>query len=83
MAKRLHQTDGPPFSVNRHTGWSIGSDGLTSAGQNELLKQIGRQLQADYQDVLKEPAPDRLRELVEKLEASSRRSRGDPSDQDF
>ncbi|MXQ09955.1 NepR family anti-sigma factor [Microvirga makkahensis] len=69
MPKRLHQADGPPFSVNRRTVWSIGSNGLTEAGQNELLKNIGRQLQANYQDVLKEPAPDQIQELLDRLEA--------------
>jgi hypothetical protein len=83
MSKRLHQADGPPYSVNRHTTWSIGSNGLTAAGQNELLKHIGRQLQADYQHVLKEPAPDRIRELLERLEAHSYRSDADPDGEDF
>ncbi len=71
MSKRLHQADGPPYSVNRQTPWSIDSNGLTAAGQNELLKHIGRQLQVDYQDVLKEPAPDHIQDLLERLEACS------------
>ncbi|WP_445503136.1 NepR family anti-sigma factor [Microvirga sp. G4-2] len=71
MPKRFQQADGPPYPVDRHSGWSIGANGLTAAGQNELLKQIGRQLQSDYQDILKEPAPDRIRELLERLEARS------------
>ena len=70
MPKRLHQ-NGPPHPASRHTAWSIGSNGLTTAGQSELLRNIGRQLQADYQDVLREPAPDRIRELLERLEARS------------
>jgi len=78
MPKRLHQADGPPYSVNRQTAWSIDSNGLTAAGQNELLKHIGRQLQADFQDVLKEPAPDHIQELLERLEACST-SLDDPS----
>lgn len=84
MPKRFHGADGPPYSVGRLSGWSIGSNSLTSAGQQELLKHIGRQLQADYQDVLKEPAPDRIRDLLERLEARSR-SRGDddPGDDDL
>jgi Anti-sigma factor NepR len=69
MPKRFQRGDGPPHTVGRHGGWSIGSNGLTTAGQNELLKQIGRQLQSDYQDLLKEPAPDRIRDLVRRLEA--------------
>ncbi|WP_134497966.1 NepR family anti-sigma factor [Microvirga pakistanensis] len=73
MPKRLHQGNGPPYPANRHSAWSIGSNGLTAAGQNELLKHIGRQLQADYQDVLKEPAPDRIRDLVRMLESRSDR----------
>jgi hypothetical protein len=71
MPKRFQQADGPPYSVGRHAGWSIGANSLTAAGQNELLKQIGRQLQSDYQDILKEPAPERIRELLERLEARS------------
>jgi hypothetical protein len=69
MPKRFHQADGPPYSLNKHPGWSIGANGLTAAGQSELLKQIGRQLQSDYQDMLKEPAPDRIKELLKRLEA--------------
>jgi len=68
MPKRFQQADGPP-SLGRHVGWSIGANGLTAAGQNELLKQIGRQLQADYQDMLKEPTPARIMELLRRLEA--------------
>jgi hypothetical protein len=77
MPKRLQQADGPPYSMGRHAGWSIDANGLTAAGQNELLKQIGRQLQSDYQDVLKEPAPDRIRELLERLEARSNHTDGE------
>lgn len=69
MPKRFQQGDGPPSSLGRHVSWSIGANGLTSAGQSELLKQIGRQLQADYQDILKEPAPARITELLKRLEA--------------
>jgi hypothetical protein len=49
-------------------GWSIGSNGLTAAGRAELLKNLGRQLQMDYQGILEEPAPDRIRHLLERLE---------------
>lgn len=78
MPKRLHQADGPPYSPGRLGGWSIGSNGLSSTGQNELLKQIGRQLQADYQNVLNEPAPDRIQDLLKRLEAKS-----EPRDDDY
>jgi hypothetical protein len=67
MPKRLHQPNGSTFPLGRHTDWSIDSNSLTSAGQSELLKHLGRQLQNDYQDVLKEPAPDSLRKLLERL----------------
>ena len=70
MPKRFQPDDGPPRSLDKQqTAWSIASDRLTAAGQHELMRQIGRQLQADYQDMLKEPAPDRIRELLERLEA--------------
>ena len=49
-------------------GWSIGSNGLTAAGRSELLKDLGRQLQTGYQSVLREPAPERIRHLLERLE---------------
>jgi hypothetical protein len=49
-------------------GWSIGSNGLTAAGQSELLRDLGRQLQMNYQSVLKEPAPVRIKDLLERLE---------------
>jgi len=83
MPKRFHEVDGPPYSTGRLSGWSIGSNGLTSAGQNELLKHIGRQLQADYQDILKEPAPERIRDLLERLESRSRSRGNDYLDEDL
>jgi hypothetical protein len=63
MPKRHH-----PYAAGGHRGWSISSNGLTAAGQSELLKDLGRQLQQNYQDILKEPAPDRIKDLLERLE---------------
>lgn len=65
MPKRHH-----PYAAGGNTGWSIGSNGLTAAGQSELLRDLGRQLRHSYQSVLKEPAPDRLRQLLERLEGT-------------
>jgi hypothetical protein len=65
MPKRHH-----PYAAGGDTGWSIGSNGLTAAGQSELLKDLGRQLQHNYQSILKEPAPDRIRQLLERLEGT-------------
>lgn len=75
MPKRFQHSNGPPFSLNRQISWSLGSNGLTAAGQSEVLKQLGRQLQIDYQSLLKEPAPDRIMNLLKRLE-----ERGDPHD---
>lgn len=77
MAKRFHNANGPPPPANRHMDWSIGSNGLTANGQSEILRQLGRQLQADYQSLLKEPAPDRIKNLLKRLE-----ERGDPHDEE-
>ncbi|WP_152568716.1 NepR family anti-sigma factor [Microvirga sp. BSC39] len=63
MPKRHH-----PYAAGGNTGWSIGSNSLTAAGQSELLRDLGRQLQHSYQSALKEPAPDRIRQLLERLE---------------
>jgi hypothetical protein len=63
MPKRHH-----PYAAGGNTGWSIGSNGLTAAGQSELLKDLGRQLRHNYQSILKDPAPDRIRQLLERLE---------------
>jgi len=63
MPKRHH-----PYAAGGNTGWSIGSNGLTAAGQSELLKDLGRQLQHSYQSILEEPAPDRIGQLLERLE---------------
>jgi hypothetical protein len=57
-----------PHAIGSTGSWSIGSNGLTPAGQSDLLKQLGRQLQTIYQNALKEPAPDRIKQLLEKLE---------------
>ncbi|MFO1148402.1 MAG: NepR family anti-sigma factor [Alsobacter sp.] len=40
----------------------------------QVQDHIGRQLRAVYDDVLKQPLPDRFRELMEKLD----RSTGEP-----
>lgn len=63
MPKRHH-----PYAEGSDRGWSIGSDNLTSTGQSEFLKDLGRQLQQNYQSMLKEPAPDRIQQLLERLE---------------
>jgi len=63
MPKRHHS-----YAAGGNTGWSIGSNGFTAAGQSELLKDLGRQLQHNYQSILKEPAPDRIKQLLERLE---------------
>jgi hypothetical protein len=81
MPKRLHHAGDPPFSAGKHAAWSIGSNGLTSAGQTELLKHLGRQLQSDYQDVLKEPTPDRIKHLLQRLE--ERQSFTDDDEDEF
>jgi anti-sigma factor NepR-like protein len=72
MSKRHHH----PYARGGHESWSIGSNSLTPAGQSQLLKQIGRQLQTDYQHILKEPAPDRIKQLLERLE-NDRSQEGD------
>ncbi|WP_201863538.1 NepR family anti-sigma factor [Microvirga soli] len=63
MPKRHH-----PYAAGGNTGWSIGSNSLTAAGQSELLKDLGRQLRHSYQSVLEQPAPDRIGQLLERLE---------------
>jgi hypothetical protein len=68
MLKRHH-----PYAAGGRTSWSIGSENLTVAGQSELLKDLGRQLQHSYQSILKEPAPDRIRQLLERLERTHSR----------
>jgi len=73
MPKRHH-----PYAAGGNSGWSIGSNGLTAAGQSELMKDLGRQLQQKYQNVLKEPAPDRIRQLLERLERTRHGEDQDP-----
>ena len=74
MPKRHH-----PYAAGSHRGWSVGSSSLTASGQSELLKDLGRQLQQNYQNILKEPAPDRIKQLLERLE----RTRHHGEDGDF
>jgi hypothetical protein len=59
-------------------GRSIGSDGLTSHGQTELLKQLGGQMKADYAQVVNEPIPDDMRALLAKIDRHS----GRPDEED-
>jgi len=68
MPKRPHPSDGAPHSLSGKADWSIGSGGLTQTGQSELLKHLGRQLQDNYQNILKEPPPDPLKRLLERLD---------------
>jgi hypothetical protein len=68
MPERHHSN-----AAGGNTGWSIGSNGLTAAGQSELLKDLGRQLQHNHQSLLKDPAPDRIRQLLERLERAHSR----------
>jgi len=63
MPKRHH-----PYVAGSHEAWSVGSNRLTAAGQAAVLKDLGLQLQRTYQNILKEPAPDRIKELLERLE---------------
>ncbi len=75
MFRRLHH----PHAAGGNGGWSVGTSGLTAAGQSELLRHLGRQLQTSYQGVLKEPATDRIKQLLERLE----RDRGQDEDEHF
>ena len=59
-----------PYAAGGGGNWSVGSSSLTATGQSELLKSLGRQLQTNYQKILKEPAPNHIRELLERLESS-------------
>jgi hypothetical protein len=63
MPQRHHS-----YAAGGNTGWSIGSNSLTASGRSELLRDLGRQLQHTYQSILKDPAPDRIRQLQERLE---------------
>jgi Anti-sigma factor NepR len=67
MPKR-HQSN----AAGGNSGWSIGSNGLTATGQSEILKDLGRQLQQNYREILREPAPDRIKQLLERLEQCRR-----------
>ena len=75
MPKRHHH----PCAAGGNSRWSIGTNSLTATGQSELLKDLGRQLQQNYQRALEEPAPDRIQQLLERLE----RSRRDEEDEDL
>ncbi len=68
MPKRPPGPENPRHPQSGGVGWSIGSNGLTAAGQSELLKHLGRHLQDTYQSILREPAPDRLHRLMKRLE---------------
>ncbi|MBM1170745.1 NepR family anti-sigma factor [Microvirga arabica] len=61
------------YAAGGNANWGIGANGLTAAGQSELLKDLGRQLQHSYQSILKDPAPDRIRQLLERLERAHHR----------
>lgn len=68
MPQRSYETDGRLYPLSSDAAWSIDSSSLTPAGQVELLRNLGRQLQAGYRDVLREPMPDRFSQLLDRLE---------------
>jgi hypothetical protein len=68
MPKRQHH----PHAAGSHGNWSVGSNNLTAAGRSELLKDLGRQLQHTYGTLLTEQAPERIKQLLDKLERSQR-----------
>ncbi|EIM25634.1 NepR family anti-sigma factor [Microvirga lotononidis] len=68
MPKRHH-----PYTAEGHEGWNVGLGNLPSSSQSEVLKDLGRQLRQNYQNVLKEPAPDRIQQLLERLEQAHAR----------
>lgn len=71
MPKRLQKSGGPPYSPNG-ADWNIRTGRLSEAGRADILMLIGRQLQTVYQETLDEPEPDRIRELLKRLEARGR-----------
>ncbi len=52
--------------------------GKTGSIGPELQAHIGRQLRSVYDEVLKEPVPDHLRELLAELEKKSSGSKNEP-----
>lgn len=68
MPIRHHQ----PYARSDHEGWSVGSNTITSTDQSELLKHLGYHLQNNYQSILKEPEPDRIKQLLVELERTRR-----------
>ena len=68
MPKRSGPPDGSDHPAGSNTGWSVGSSQLTASGRLALLKHLGRQLQADYEPVIEELPPGRLRKLLKRLE---------------
>ena len=63
-AKALLASSEPPSS----DGAPQGRDQTSSRMKPQVQEHIGRQLRAVYDDVLKQPLPDRFRELMEKLD---------------
>jgi hypothetical protein len=57
----------------RLSGWSIGSNGLSSGGQAAVLKQLGVIMSNDYAHVVNEPLPDHLQALLDKIDQHSSR----------
>ena len=56
--------DGAP----RRRQGGAGAGDLRQWMKPQVQEHIGRQLRAVYDDVLKQPVPDRFRELMEKLD---------------
>jgi hypothetical protein len=64
-----------PYAAGGNSGWSIGANDLTEDGRAELLKDLGRQLQHNYRSIMNEPAPDRITQLLKRLEEVGFRKR--------
>jgi hypothetical protein len=48
--------------------WSVGLNAPTSLSHAKLLRDLGQRLRPAYDDVFREPVPDRLADLVRKLD---------------
>jgi Anti-sigma factor NepR len=48
--------------------WSVGLNSPTSIGQAKLLQVLGRALRQDYERLVREPLPDRLAAIVDRLD---------------
>ena len=68
MPRKLPPEDAITSSERNHEGPGRGAEPARGLSDVELLAEIGRELRAVYNDLFREPVPEHLAQIIERLE---------------